>query len=190
MVWKKLVFCVMICTVLSACAAKSAPTQSGLDLRTSLLEAGGCSFQAVIGADLGDRVYRFTVNCRYTAGGQTELTVLQPEELSGISATVAQDGVSVTFDSAELDFGPMANELVSPITACQVLGRCWTGGYLESGGTDGALERITCLDGYEEQELKVDTWLENGLPVYAEITFDNTRCLTLQLSDFRFEGNQ
>lgn len=187
MSWKKLPACVILLLTVAGCGTKAAPTQAALTLRTELLEAGGCTFQAIVGADCGERVYSFTVDCRYTTDGAAELTVLQPEELTGIAATVAADGLSVEFDGAELDFGPLAGGNVSPITACQVLGRSWTGGYIDSGGADGALERVTYLDGYGEAALTVETWLDDGRPVYGEITYENTRCLTVQLTDFRFE---
>ena len=62
MSWKKLLCCVMMCVVLVGCQGKQSPTQDALDFRTALLEAGGCRFRAVIGADYGDRVYSFTVS--------------------------------------------------------------------------------------------------------------------------------
>jgi len=188
MSWKKLLCCVMMGIVLVGCQSKASPTQSALDLRADLLKAGACRFRAVIGADYGDRAYSFTVSCAYDTNGTTRINVLQPEEISGISATVSDDGVYVEFEDLELDFGPMANGTVSPIKACAVLGRCWSTSYISCGGADGELERITYLDGYDEQELTVDTWLDStGVPVYAEIAYDGTRCLTLQLNDFKFE---
>ena len=190
MLWKKLLCCVIMCIVLAGCQNKASPTQEALDLRTDLLEAGGCRFRAVIGADYGDRVYSFTVSCAYDTDGITELTVLQPEEIAGISAKIFDSSAIVEFEDLELDFGVMANGVVSPMKACSILGRCWSASYISCGGSDGELKRITYLDGYEEKELTVDTWLDSsGAPVYAEISYDGARCLTLQLSDFEFEDN-
>jgi len=190
MSWKKLLCCVMMCVVLVGCQGKQSPTQDALDFRTALLEAGGCRFRAVIGADYGDRVYSFTVSCDYDTEGTAEITVLQPEEISGIAATVSSNGITVTFEDMELDFGVMANGAVSPIKACQVLGRCWSNSYIDCCGKDGDLERITYLDGYDDDQLTVDTWLDSEeIPVYAEITYDGTRCLTLHLTDFQFEDD-
>ena len=73
--------------------------------------------------------------------------------------------------------------------ACHLLGQCWSAAYISCAGSDGELERVTYLDGYEEEEVTVDTWLSSaGLPVYAEISCQGMRCLTLQISDFQFEG--
>lgn len=188
--WKKLLLCVMVCGLLAGCGQQTGSTQPGLDLRTALLEHGGCRFRAVVGADYGDRVYSFTVDCRCTAGGGTALTVLQPEELAGIAATISGDGLTVEFEDAALDFGDLGASNASAVNACQIFNRCWVGAYLSSGGQDGQLERVTYLDGYDEDALTVDTWLDGGIPVYGEITYEGTRCLTVQLSDFQFEDNQ
>ena len=56
--------------------------------------------------------------------------------------------------------------------------------------TAAAKTEITYLDGYDDDQLTVDTWLNSEeIPVYAEITYDGTRCLTLQLTDFQFEDD-
>lgn len=189
MSWKKGLCCVMIGAVLTGCQSPGAETaQKALDFRTGLLEAGGCGFTAAIEADFGDRVYNFTVACDYDAGGGAEITVLEPEEIAGIQARVSGDGVTVTFDTAELDFGQLANGNVSPVAASWLLGQCWTGAYVDRSGPDGDLARITYLDGYRDKELTVDTWLDGGTPVHAEIAYDGVRRLTLDLTDFQMKS--
>ncbi len=188
MSWKKLLICVMMVLVLSGCQGQAAPTQKAIDFRTALLGTGGCSFTAVIDADFGDRVYSFSVACVFKTDGTAELEVLQPEEIAGIRAQVTGQSAALEFQDIALDFGVMADGRVSPMEACHLLGQCWTAAYISCAGSDGELERVTYLDGYEDEEVTVDTWLsEAGLPVYAEISYQGTRCLTLQISDFRFE---
>ena len=86
--------CLVLC--LTACGEKSQPTQKALDFRTGLMEAGGCSFTAVVTADYGDKVYPFTLDCSYT-GDSARLQVLEPESIAGIAATVTEDS---TFPSS------------------------------------------------------------------------------------------
>jgi len=177
-----MVLCLLL--LLTACQAKE-PTQRALDFRTDLLESGGCGFTADISADYGDRVYDFTVTCDYTAGEGARIEVLQPEEIAGIAAQVSPDGAKVIFDGVELDFGQLAEGNVSPMAASWLLGHCWTEAYTDSAGTDGDLYRITHLEGYNEEELTVDTWLDDApTPVHAEIAYDGTRCLNIDISDF------
>ncbi len=188
MSWKKWLICVMMVAVLSGCRKENPPTQKAVDFRTALLGAGGCSYTAVIDADLGERVYSFSVACTFRTDGSAELEVLQPQEIAGIRVSMDGQSAALEFADLSLDFGEMADGKVSPMEACRLLGQCWTAAYISCAGSDGELERITYLDGYEEEELTVDTWLDGaGLPVYAEIINGGTRCLTLQISDFRFE---
>lgn len=188
MSWKKWLICVMMVVVLSGCQKASPPTQKAIAFRTALLSAGGCSFTSVIDADFGDRVYSFSVACTFKTDGTAELEVLQPEEIAGIRAKTDGQSAALEFEDIVLDFGVMADGKVSPMEACPLLGQCWTAAYISCAGSDGELERVTYLDGYEKEELTVDTWLDAaGLPVYAEISNQGTRCLSLQISDFRFE---
>lgn len=175
--------------LLTGCAGTETakPSQKALDFRTALMEAGGCSFTAGVTADYGARVYTFTLDCAYTVGGGARLTVTAPETIAGIAAEVSADGAQLEFDGAVLDFGQMANGYVAPLAVPWLLGSCWSGAYISSAGSDGEWERVTCLQGYNEAELTLDTWLDSaGTPVRAEVAWDGTRCLTVTLSDFQF----
>ena len=151
------------------------------------MEAGGCSFTARIRADYGDRIYDFTM-----AGNagveETSLEVLAPDYIAGISAVVSDDGTTLTFDGVELEFGRLANGLVSPVTAPWLLAQCWEQAYIAYSGSDGDQERVTYLRGYNEEEVAVDTWFSDGVPVYAEVTCENVRCLTIEITDFRLNS--
>ena len=181
----------LLLLTLTGCNMQETPTQRALDLRTSLMNAGGCSYTAVIRAEYEDRAYTFSAACTYTAGENAVIEVLQPEEISGIRATVSQDGAKVQFDGIELDFGQMAEGNVSPMSVGWLLPHCWDNAYIDCAGMDGDLYRFTCLEGYNEKELTVDTWLdESGIPVHSEILYDGTRCLTIELSDFDMRTTQ
>ena len=186
--FKKLGILALLLTMLTGCAGTelAKPSQKALDFRTALMEAGGCSFTADITADYGARVYEFTLDCEYTVGGEAHLTVTKPETIAGIAATVSADGATVEFDGASLDFGQMANGYVAPLAAPWILGNCWTAEYISSAGADGDLERVTYLQGYHEEELTLDTWLDrSGVPVRCEISWNGSRCLTIDLTNFQ-----
>ena len=44
--------------------------------------------------------------------------------------------------------------------------------------------RATYEKDYEEKMLKVDTWFENGIPIYAEVCYNGQRILNLTISEF------
>ena len=185
MLWRKLLCAILSLLLLTGCSTGSKPTQKALDFRTALMEAGGCSFTADIMADYDQRVYNFTVTCDYKTTGSAVITVTAPEEIAGISATVSADTATLEFDGLELEFGQMANGLISPMEASRLLAQCWLSAYIDSAGADGDLERITYLDGYREKELTVDTWLnKDQKPVHGEITYEGVRRLKLDITDF------
>ena len=171
---------------MTGCSAGAPSTQQALDLRTNLLNAGGCSYTAVIRAEFEDRAYTFSAACTYTDEDSAVVEILQPEEIAGISAAVSEDGAKVTFDQVELDFGQLAEGNVSAMSAGWLLPHCWSSAYVDAAGMDGDLCRITYLEGYNEGELTVDTWLDEAqTPVYAEVFYGDTRCLTITISQFQ-----
>ena len=185
MPWKKLLVLLCCMLLLTGCAGKREPVQSALDLRTKLMESGGCSFDSDIIAHYEDRAYQFSLCCQY-ADGKTTLTVTAPEEIAGITAYVERGQTQLEFDDTILELGELANGYVSPVAAPWLLVQCWLEEYIAYAGPDGEAERVTYLQGYNDAELSVDTWLQDGTPVYAEVTHDGVRCLAMTLNNVQF----
>lgn len=181
---KKLILVLSCVFLLTGCDKTQIPMQHALDFRTTLAEADGCSYTAAVTAGYDDRTYDFTLSCQYDAQ-VTNLEVLEPASIAGITASVSGDGAELAFDGALLDFGQMANGYVAPIAAPWLLCQCWAEEYIAYAGRDAELERVTYLRGYNDAELTVDTWFSDGIPVHAEVIWDGKRCLTVELSEFR-----
>lgn len=188
--WKKRLLPLLLAVLLTGCAAKERTlSQKALDLRTGLMEAGGCTFTAAVTADLGGRVYPFTLDCAVDLQGETTLTVVEPEAIQGITASVSQDGATVEFDGAALDFGALAGGNLAPMTFPWHLGQCLQSGYISAAGQDGALEKVTYLVGYGEEAMTFEIWLdEGGLPVHCEVLYDGARCLTADITGFQWKA--
>lgn len=179
---------VLICFVFSSCSQNSSDQsmQDAIDFRTSLMAAEGCTFQAQVSADYGERVYEFTLGCEFVPEGEARLTVLSPDMISGVSAVIGPDGTNIEFDGAVLDFGTMANGRVAPMALPWLLGRAWCSEYIRSAGRDGDQILITCLMGYGEDEVVIETWLsDDRVPVRCDISYDGQRCIAASISDFR-----
>ena len=186
----RLCFLLLVLFVLTGCAGHIPESgQRALDFRTALMQADQCRFTAKLTADYGERVYEFTVECLHNSDC-TQIMVREPESIADIRATVSSDGTKIAFDGAELDFGKLANGHVSPITAPWLIYHCWIGEYIAWSGSEGELERVTYLSGYEEEELTVDTWFLDGIPIRSEVVYDGVRCLVLEFSDFQMNGSQ
>ncbi len=174
--------------MLAGCSKENADRQQALTFRTALMEAGGCRFSAEIQADYGERVYEFGVDCHFVVEDGAVLTVTAPEEIAGISAEVSEGGGKISFEDTQLDFGQMANGHVAPMALPWLLGNGWTSAYLESAVEDGEYLKLTCLMGYGEEEVTLETWLnQSGVPVQCDVIYGGERCLTAVISQFQFD---
>lgn len=179
----------VLALALTGCAKTEGPTQRALDFRTALMEAGGCAFTADVTADVGGRVYQFTLDCAAAANGPTTLTVTAPDSIAGITAQVTDDGAALTFDGASLSLGTLADGTTAPLLLPWLLHNGWVGDYISAAGPDGDLERVTYLHGYGDEALTIDTWLdESGVPVRCEVSCGGVRCLTAEISDFTMQS--
>ncbi len=157
--------------------------QPALDFRAALLNASECSFSAKVTADYGDRIYEFSMDSR-CSGDATQITVTQPDSISGITAQVANDTGAITFDGMSLDFGLLADGNLVPLAAPAVAVDCWETGYIASAGEEDGNYRVHYERGYEDEQILVDTWFSKDVPIYVEIS-DQERCvLQLELLDF------
>ncbi len=177
-----------LCLTLTACGGTDKTMQAALDLRSALLEAGGCCFSAEITADFGETVFTFAADCEYTADAKTRVAITALETIAGITATVADDGASVEYDDLLLDFGTLAGGHAAPVAAPSILALCWAGEYIDSTGQEGENILVTYLRGYDSGELTVLTRLsaETGLPVAGEVIWDGQTVLSVTITDFSY----
>ena len=54
----------LLAVVLSGCGKGVSEVERGMALRSKLLQAGSCSFEAKITADYGDKLHTFSLECR------------------------------------------------------------------------------------------------------------------------------
>lgn len=155
-----------------------------IKFRAALSQAGGCSFQAAVTADFGDTVQNFSMDCRTDAEGTAEWVLTAPETLAGISATVSDAGGTVTYDGMAVEFGLLANGNVIPAAAPSLAASCWAQEYIASAGEENGRYRVTYEKDFDEKRLIVDTWFENGVPICAEVCYNNQRILKLTISEF------
>ena len=169
--------------LLCGCGKGNSEMDQALAFRTRLLSAGGCTFSCDVTADVGDAVYEFSMDCKY-ADGEGSFTVTAPESIAGISATVDNDGATLHFDDIELTLGEMAEGRIAPLGVPWLLGSAWQSDYISAAGKENGLCRVTILKGYDDDEITVETYLSDGVPVRAEASVGGKRVLTMEISDF------
>ena len=178
--------CLLLLLFFTGCTGKTGEIERGLALRSRILSAESCSFDAEITADYGDKVYTFTLSCVGNAKGDLVFEVKQPESISGITGKIDNHGGKLTFDDTVLHFDLMADDQISPISAPWILLKTLRSGYLRAAGMEEGYLRLTIDDTYEEDALQLDIWLGEGdLPVRCEMLYGDRRILSLNVSNFQ-----
>ena len=157
---KKLSVLAALLLTLSGCARQDTAMQRALDLRTALTAAGGCAFAAQAEVNYGEEIFRFSMDCAYEAGGGVTIRLTEPQTLAGIGAEVSADGARVVYEDTAVGFESLAGGRLAPMALPYLLGSSWYEGYISACGMENGLLRMTCLEGYGEEELAVDTWLD------------------------------
>lgn len=183
---KKAASLLLTLLLLTGCSDSRARIDRAMELRSRLLSSDGCGFTAEITADYGDELHTFSMDCTCDSQGNLSFTVTEPETISGITGTIAQDGGRLTFDDTALEFPLLADDQLTPVSAPWIFLKTLRGGYLTSAGEEGELLRLTIDDSYEEDALHLDIWLNaDNTPVRADILYDGRRILSLSIADFR-----
>ncbi len=180
---------ITLCLGLSSCSAarKDADTADAIAERYSKISAFSANVR--IRADYGDRTQDYAVRYEYQAPKKSVITLLEPEEVSGIRATLNEEGGALEFDGAILDTGPLSGTGLSPVECLPALMNAWSGGYVSEygneklDGTDCAL--LTYLISPEEISVEIRTYFEKNTlaPFRAELLSGGERVLTCSFED-------
>lgn len=180
---RKIAVCLLF-LFLSGCAEND-ELQTGMELRSRLLQSSQCSFSVDIQADNGQEFSEFSMDCTADAKGSIRFTVTAPESISGISGTLSADGGALTFDDMALDFGLFPEGELSPVSAPWIFLNTLRSGNLISACEEDGRIRLSVDDSYDEDALRLDIWLEDSnLPVRAEVLRQGRRILTLDVRSF------
>ena len=181
---KKVLPLLLIVVLFTGCSKTPKEMERALTLRTKLLQASSCTFDAEITADYGEILHVFRVNCSVDAQGEVSFRVSAPESIAGITGTLSGKGGALKFDETALYFNLLADGQLSPISAPWVLISALRGGYLTSAGMENGLLRVSVNDSYEEDALNLDVWLDfSDMPKRADICYAGKRILSLELEN-------
>lgn len=136
--------------------------------------------------DYGQRVQCFTLACDADGEGTTSITLLEPETVAGVTATVTDGGGRITYDGMALDFGLLANGDLIPAAVPCMLATCWMREYICDAGENETGRQVRYRKKIGEKELLLDTFFENGIPFLAEVCYNDSGILKIEISDFAF----
>ena len=175
-----MIIAIVLCIFCTACSKEE--ISPAVDFRAELVQKD-CHFIADIEADFGQTVQNFTLQCK-TQEEELRFEVLEPESLSGITATVSDSGGTVTYDGMAMDFGLLANGNVIPAAAPAIIADCWKGAYISAVGREDDFYTVTYERDHDEKKLAVQTWFEKGLPISAEICYNQERVIKITIREF------
>lgn len=187
---KALLFAPMLMLLLAACGGGEKDLAA--DIQSQYAALASATMEADVTCHYEDEVRDYTFLCAYAPESST-VTVLAPENLSGISATVADGTLTLSYDDISLDAGMYSAASISPVAALPRLMEAAASGYITEQSTED-LDGRKCLrlscDLPGEEGTTYTTWFdeETLLPLHSEISADGTVVFDVAWS--RFEVNQ
>lgn len=180
------VLAALLCAVLlTGCGSQKASLDKAMALRSKLIASQGCAFDAVITADYGKETQSFRVSCQADYKGDLTFTLLQPETIKGITGKISGDSGMLTFDDQVLAFELLAEGQITPVSGPWLLVRALLGGNVKSCTEEDDMLRLSVDDGYQDDAVRLEIWLEENHPKFAEVVWKDRRILTLEIENFR-----
>ena len=185
---KAWLFAPMLMLLLTACGGGGEKDQAAA-LQQQYAAVSAATLEADVTCSYEGEERTYTLLCAYTPE-KSAITVLAPENLTGISATLEGETLTLSYDDVSLDAGSYSAAAISPVAALPKLMEAAAAGYVSQQSVEELEERsclrLSCdLDG-EEGDLYT-TWFdqETLLPLYSEISVDGV--VVYQVAWSRFE---
>ena len=194
--------CVLMMTVLllSGCGGKGIDEaeQAALDIRAAYLSMAGCTGTVELTADYGERVFQCVLFLDHTAGGDTVLTVQEPESLKGVSARLRNGESLLEFDGVQVETGALSNTGLSPIDHIPFLLRQIQEGFISAWSME-LLEERECVrfttsdpNGRAGEGQEVHLWFdkESYALIQGEVTVDGFVAIRCKVTDFTWKQKE
>jgi len=172
---KAWLFAPMLMLLLTACGGGE-EKDPAVELQRQYAAVEAATLEADVTCHYEDEARSYTLLCAYTPSCST-VTVLAPEELAGISATVEAGTLTLSYEDISLDAGSYSAASISPVAALPKLMEAAANGYVTEESSE-ALEERPCLrlscDLQDDTGMVYTTWFdqESILPLHSEISID------------------
>lgn len=135
------------------------------------------SLTAKVTADYGDRLAEYTL----VLNGN-EITILAPDEVSGVTARIGENGVSLIFGEAEIFSGEVTKGGLSPVSALPEMIDTWKSGVITSAWLEGDM---LLVDYRITDSLSLRTQFDSATfaPLSAILTEDGGRVLSAEFEN-------
>jgi len=181
---------ICLAALLSGCAAEQTDTRAEY-LQQKYAAMNGYAATVELTTAERDESTRYRLDVK-REDGETRVTVLEPEAIAGVSATVSGDALSLTYDGMALAAGGAATEL-NAVNGTDVVLRAAAEGFIteqnaERYGDTDAL-RLCLETELNGETLHVTAYFDaDDAPLYAEIERDGWVMQYLEFTNFAFGG--
>ena len=110
---KALLFAPMLMLLLTACGGGGEKVDPAVELQAQYAALSAATMEADVICHYDGETRTYTLLCAYTPAEST-VTVLAPANLSGISATVADGKLHLSYEDVSLDAGGYSAAAISP----------------------------------------------------------------------------
>ena len=189
---KALLFAPMLMLLLTACGGGEEKVDPAAELQAQYAALASATMEADVTCHYTDEVRTYTLLCAYTPAEST-VTVLSPANLSGISATVADGKLHLSYEDISLDAGSYSAAAISPVAALPRLMAAAGSGYITEQSKETLAER-ECLrlacDLPDDEATVYTTWFdqETLLPLRSEIAVDGETVFEVAWNRFEVTG--
>ena len=156
-------------------------------IRGEYLAMTGCSLQAQVNADYGQRVYDFTLSVT-NDGEETAVVIREPEMLSGVTARIHGEEGTLEYDDLSLETGPLDGDGLSPVTALPELLEAARSQYIQACSLTGGVLEVRCADPEEKPGTgrEVTLWFDAQTHALTggEISWDGRRVIACDITEF------
>ena len=191
---RKLLSCVLMMTLLLAACAPAGgetPETAALALRDTYANLAGWSSTVDVTAEVGDKVFDFTLDASWQKDGETVLTLTAPELLAGITARIKDGETVLEYDGAGLSLGLLDGRGLTAVSAVPWVMEQIAGGYMTKcawTGENKELLQITFRDPEAEANVGAEFCLTFDRETFAlngaEVSVDGASVLTVVFRSF------
>ena len=182
----------MLMLLLTACGGGGEKADPAVELQAQYAAVASATMEADVTCHYDGEERIYTLLCAYTPAEST-VTVLSPATLSGISATVADGKLTLSYDDVSLDAGGYSAAALSPVAALPRLMAAAASGYVTEQSEEEVNER-SCLrlacDLPDDESILYTTWFdqETLLPLRSEISVDGESVFQVAWNRFEVTG--
>ena len=187
---KALLFAPMLMLLLTACGGEE--KDPAAELQAQYANLAGAVMEAEVSCHYADEDRAYTLLCDY-APERSTVTVLSPANLAGISATVENGTLTLSYEDISLDAGGYSAAAISPVAALPKLMQAAASGYVTEKSEETVGER-PCLrlacDLPDDEGSVYTTWFdqETLLPLHSEISAEGTVVFEVAWTRFEVTG--